>query len=104
MNLQNKISTLFAGLCLFGALGSAQAEDRVDVGFAAEPGDAAFVYVPASVSPDEVVIVLIDKSGPMVSGVVLLTGGRSVAFSGIESHPFAVTEAYEPGLIAFADK
>lgn len=104
MKFQTKISTLFAGLCFFGALGAAQAEDRVQVGFTAEPGDAAFGYVPASVSPDEVVVVLIDKSGPMVSGVVLLTHGRSVAFSGIESHPFAVTEAYEPAMIAFADK
>ncbi len=104
MSIQTKISTLFAGLCLFGALGAAQAEDRVQVGFTAEPGDVAFGFVPASVSRDEVIMVLIDKSGPMISGVVLLTNGRSVAFSGVESHPFAVTEAYEPGMIAFADK
>jgi hypothetical protein len=104
MKFTNTLGSLFAGLCLFGALGAAQAEDHVAVGFGAEPGDAAFAYIPASVSPEEVIVVLIDKSGPMVSGVVLLTGGRSVAFSGVESHPFAVTEAYDPAMIAFADK
>ena len=104
MKFSTRISTLFAGLCLFGALGAAQAEDHVAVGFSAEPGDPGFAYVPASVSPEEVLVVMIDKSGPMVSGVVLLTGGRSISFAGVESHPFAVTESYEPGMIAFAEK
>lgn len=98
------IRALFAALCLIATVTAAQAEDRVDVGFNPEPGDAAFGFVPASVAADEVVMVLIDRSGPITSGVVLLTGGRSVEFSGVESHPFAITESYSPSMIAFAEK
>lgn len=100
-----KLATLFiTALCLAVTATAARAEDQIQVGFGAEPGDTAFGFVPASVSPDEVIAVLIDRSGPVTSGVVLLTGGRSVEFTGVESHSFAITESYEPGLIAFAEK
>jgi hypothetical protein len=60
--------------------------------------------VPATVAPEEVLVVLIDRSGPLTSGVVLLTGGRTVEFSGVESRPFAVTEGAAPPVVAFAEK
>jgi hypothetical protein len=40
---------------------SAAAEDAVIAGFSPEPGDAAFAYVPATVAPEEVLVVLIDE-------------------------------------------
>lgn len=89
---------------LLALTSSAAAEDAVVAGFSPEPGDAAFAYVPATVAPEEVVVVLIDRSGPLTSGVVLLTGGRTVEFSGVESRPFAVTEAAAPPVVAFAEK
>jgi len=94
----------FATMAVLALTSTAAAEDRVIAGFAPEPGDAAFAYVPATVAPEEVVVVLVDRSGPLTTGVVLLTGGRTVEFSGVESRPFAVTEAVEPALVAFAEK
>ena len=76
----------------------------LDVRVGAPPGDAAFAYVPATVAPEEVVVVLVDRSGPLTTGVVLLTGGRTVEFSGVESRPFAVTESVVPAVVAFAEK
>lgn len=101
---RSSIATFVGALCLVAAASAAHADDQVQVGFSAEPGDPAFSFVPASVSPDEVIVVLIDRTGPITSGVVLLTRGRSVAFAGVESHPFAITESYTPGMIAFAEK
>lgn len=92
-------TALFAGTAAAEPMG-----DRISVGFDPEPGDATYGYVPASIPPGEVIAVFVDRSGPITSGVVLLTGGRSVEFSSVESRPFAVTEAYEPALIAFAEK
>jgi hypothetical protein len=83
---------------------TAAAEDRIVAGFAPEPGDPAFAYVPATVAAEEVVVVLVDRSAPLTTGVVLLTGGRTVEFSGVESRPFAVTESIVAPVIAFADK
>ena len=107
-------SSLMAALAVAAALTTmataASAEevpggaDRVSVGFDPEPGDPTFGYVPASVSPDQIIAIFVDRSGPITTGVVLLTGGRSVEFSGVESRPFAVTEAFEPPVIAFAEK
>jgi hypothetical protein len=48
------------------------------------------------VPSDEVILVMVDRSGPIAEGVVLLTGGRSMRIGGVASRPFAVTMAYEP--------
>ena len=99
--------TLSATL-LFGALsmGSAQAAPQgdIDFGFAPEPGDATYGFVPSNVPEADVVAIIVDRSGPMTSGVILLTGGRTIEFSGVESHPFALTEAYEHELVAVVEK
>ncbi|MCK6569611.1 hypothetical protein L6V77_00705 [Myxococcota bacterium] len=107
--MKNRIaapSTLgvLATLVCLALTSPAAAEDRIFAGFSPEPGDAAFAYVPATVAPEEVVVVLVDRSGPLTTGVVLLTGGRTVEFSGVESRPFAVTESIVPAVVAFAEK
>lgn len=97
-------TALAAALCTAALAAPAAAEDHVDVVFGSEPGQAGFGFVPATVAPEEVLVVLIDRSGPVVAGVVLLTGGRSVEFAAVESRPFAIVEAYDAPVIAFAEK
>ena len=102
--ITRSLLTLTALALLVGTAAAEPAGDRVSVGFDPEPGDATFGYVPAAIPPGEVIAVFVDRTGPLTSGVVLLTGGRSVEFSSVESRPFAVTEAFEPPMVAFAEK
>ncbi len=97
------IASLALGAVVLGP-SQARADNEIEFGFSPEPGDATYGFVPSNVPASEVVAIIVDRSGPLTSGLVLLTHGRKIEFSGVESHPFAITHAYEPQLIAFADK
>jgi hypothetical protein len=97
MKNQRRIPALLALVTLGVALSAGTASaDEVLVGISPEAGDATYAWVPQHVPADEVILVMVDRSGPVAEGVVLLTGGRSMRVGGVESRPFAVTMAYEP--------
>jgi hypothetical protein len=97
MKNQRRFPALLALVTLGMALcASSASADEVLVGISPEAGDATYAWVPQHVPSDEVILVMVDRSGPVAEGVVLLTGGRSMRIGGVESRPFAVTMAYEP--------
>ena len=89
--------TAFFALAL-AFVASPAAADTVLVEVAPEPGQATYAWVPQHVPADQILMVMVDRSGPVAEGVVLLTGGRTIRIGGVESRPFAVTQAYEPAV------